>query len=74
MRGISPEEFARQCDRSPEFIRELIAGEAPLDAETAQLFENLLGLAAHIWLGIESKYQDHLAQRAVSAKVRQQTG
>ena len=67
--GISPQEFARQCGRSPEYILELIAGETSLDEELAQRFEELLGLSAHIWLGIEEKYQNHRAQLPADAKI-----
>ena len=73
-RGISPEEFARRCDRSPEFILKLIAGEAALDEETARRFEKLLGLAAYIWLGIEAKYQNHRGQQAGHTKAMRHDG
>ena len=65
-RGVSPEEFARQCDRSPDYITGIIAGETPIDAEIARRFENLLGLKAHIWLGIDADYQQHRAKQAQS--------
>lgn len=62
--GISQAEFARRCGRSPKHVSEIIAGNAPLTPETALQFEKVLGLDASIWLGIESKYRLHLAQRA----------
>lgn len=57
--GISQGEFARRCGCSPQRICEIVAGTAPLDPETALLFERELGLAASIWLGIERRYRLH---------------
>ena len=67
MRGVSPAEFARRCGRPPQLINEIIAGKAPVEAETALLFENELGLAAGIWLGIERQYRLH-QKRTAKAK------
>lgn len=62
VRGISQGEFARLCGRDPELIAGIIAGEMPVDAATAAEFERVLGLAAHIWRGIEESYRQGLAQ------------
>ena len=64
VRGISPDEFARRCGRSPELIAEIIAGRAPVDAGAALRFEQVLGMDAGIWLGIEADYRLHLAREA----------
>ena len=61
IREISPAEFAQLCGRSPELIAGIIAGELPVDPPTAAAFERTLGLAAHIWLGIEERFRNHLA-------------
>ena len=63
VRDMSPAEFARRCDRSAELISEIIAGKAPIDPQTALQFEKVLGLKAHIWLGIETDYRLHLARK-----------
>ena len=63
-RGLSQAEFARRCGRSAKLISEIIAGKAPVEPETALQFEKVLGLNADIWLGIEKKYQLHLARKA----------
>ncbi len=68
-RGQSPEEFARDCDRSPEFIRGLLAGESALDEATAQRFEDLLNLRAYIWLRCEAGYRRHLSRQAEARRV-----
>ena len=63
VRGISPEDFAQLCGRDPELIAGIIAEEVPVDAATAAEFERVLGLAAHIWLGIEESFRNHLARK-----------
>lgn len=60
---MSQAEFARRCDRSAKLIREIIAGKASIDPQTALQFEKVLGLKAHIWLGIETDYRLHLARK-----------
>ena len=67
-RGLSQAEFARRCGRSAKLISEIIAGKAPVEPETALQFEKVLGLNAGIWLGIEKKYQLHLARKAEAAE------
>ena len=62
--GISQAEFARRCGCPPQLISEIIAGKAPVEAETALLFEKELGLAAGIWLGIEKQYRLHQTRKA----------
>ena len=62
VRGISIVDFARLCGRSPELIAGIIAGEMPVDVATAAEFERALGLAAHIWRGIEERYRQGLDQ------------
>ncbi len=64
VRGISQAEFARKCGFPPQLISDIIAGTAPVDAETALQFEKELGLAASIWLGIEKNYRLHQMQVA----------
>ncbi len=63
VRGISQGEFAQLCGRDPELIAGIIAEEMPVDAATAAEFERALGLAAHIWRGIEESFRNHLARK-----------
>ena len=69
VREISQEELAQLCGRDPELIAGIIAEEMPVDTATAAEFERVLGLAAHIWLGIEESFRNHLARK----KERQET-
>ena len=66
-RGLSLAAFARRCGRSPKLIGEIVAGKAPIEPGTALQFEKVLGLDAHIWLGIESSYRLHMAREAEAA-------
>ena len=66
--GISQAEFARRCGCTTQLISEIVAGRAPVEAETALLFEKELGLAASIWLGIERDYRLH-QMRIAEAKI-----
>ena len=64
--GLSRAAFARRCGRSPKLIGEIVAGKAPIEPGTALQFEKMLGLDAHIWLGIESDYRLHKAREAAA--------
>ncbi len=57
--GMSVSDLASKVDRSETYLRDLVAGEAALDHGLALQLEGQTGLAAHIWLNIESKYHDH---------------
>ena len=62
--GLSHAEFAQRCGRSAKLISEIIAGKAPLEPETALQFEQVLGVEASIWRGLEKNYQLHRAREA----------
>ena len=51
------------ADAHHSLISEIISGTAPVEAETALLFEKELGLAASIWLGIERDYRLHQTRK-----------
>jgi len=63
-KDITPTELARQCGLSVRLINEIVAGEAPVAANTALQFQKILGLDADIWLGIEADYRSHLSCEA----------
>ena len=73
VRGISIADFAQLCGRDPELIAGIIAGEMPVDADTAAEFERVLGLAAHIWRGIEERYRQGLALGQRVAELERET-
>ena len=57
--GFSHAEFARRCGRSAKLISEIVAGKAAVEPATALQFEEVLGMDAGIWLGIEANYRLH---------------
>ena len=57
--GMSRAEFARRCECSSNLISEIIAGNAPIEPKIAARFEEVLGMDASIWLGLESDYRLH---------------
>ena len=57
--GMSPAEFAQLCGLSPKLINEIIEGNVPIEPKTALQFENVLGVASTVWLGLELDYQEH---------------
>ena len=59
---LSVAEFAKRCGRPVEFISDIISGSAPLDGETALLFEKEFALCADAWLAVEAKYRRKLAR------------
>lgn len=61
---LSVAEFAECCGRPVEFINDVISGSAPLDGETALLFEKEFALSADAWLAVEVKYRRKLAREA----------
>ena len=63
-RALSVVEFSVRCGRSPDFIKKIISGDAPLDHDTALRFEKELGLAAYIWMKIEDRYQEKRLRHA----------
>ncbi|MDA7988326.1 MAG: HigA family addiction module antitoxin [Alphaproteobacteria bacterium] len=71
---ISQAELARRCGLSPKLISEIISGKARVTPKTAIQFEKELGLAAEIWLNLESNYQLHLLRKAGRTKRRAVAG
>ena len=71
--NISYAEFARRCGRSPKLISEIIAGKAPIEPRTALQFENVLGVDAGIWLGIEASYRLRLEREAEARRNEEET-
>ena len=60
--GLSNSEFACKCNRPLKLIDDIIAGTAPIDAETALQFEKVLGVDALYWLDLEAYYRQGLAK------------
>lgn len=55
--GISQAELARRMGRPAQALNEMIKGEKQITSETALQLEQVLGVPAHIWTGLEAEYQ-----------------
>ena len=54
---MSQSELARRTKRPIRAINEIIKGDKSLTPATALQLEKALGVPAHIWTGLESRYQ-----------------
>jgi HTH-type transcriptional regulator / antitoxin HigA len=57
VRGIAQAELARRLGRPVQAVNEIIKGEKAITAATALQLERALDVPAHIWIGLESRYQ-----------------
>jgi HTH-type transcriptional regulator/antitoxin HigA len=55
-RGISQRELARQTERPYSVINQIVRGRRRMDAATALDLERVLGIKAHLWLNMQSRY------------------
>lgn len=61
--GLSQAELARRMGRPAQVINEIVRGAKEITAGTAIQLERVLGVPAHIWLGLEAEYQHTKARR-----------
>jgi HTH-type transcriptional regulator/antitoxin HigA len=57
VKGITQAELARRLGRPVQAINEIIKGEKTITPATALQLERALDVPAHIWTGLESRYQ-----------------
>lgn len=62
-RDIKKKDFASQIGHSAKMVSEIIAGKAPITAETAIQFEKRLGINASLWMNLEAAYRLKLARK-----------
>jgi len=55
--GLNQADLARRMDRPVQAISEIIKGIKAITPDTATQLEELLGVPAHIWTGLEADYQ-----------------
>lgn len=67
--GLSQAELARRMGRPPQAINEIIKGEKAITPETALQLEQVIGVPAHIWTGLESEYRLVKARQGEEASV-----
>ena len=68
VRGLTQRELAEQMGRPRQVINGIIRGKKAITAETALQLEGALGIPAHLWIGLEGRYQLALARQAAAAK------
>ena len=56
-KGIAQAELARRLRRPVQAVNEIIKGEKAITPATALQLERALDVPAHIWIGLESRYQ-----------------
>lgn len=62
--GLSQAEVARRMDRPTQAVNEIVKAKKAITPETAIQLERVLGVPAHVWLGLEVAYRQTLARRA----------
>jgi HTH-type transcriptional regulator/antitoxin HigA len=61
--NLTQAELARRMGRPVQAINEIIRGTKEITAGTAIQLERVVGVSAHIWLGLEAEYQHTKARR-----------
>jgi HTH-type transcriptional regulator/antitoxin HigA len=62
-RNLGKGEFAQRTGLSMKTISLILAGKAPILPDTALQFEQVLGVSAELWTGLETRYRLALARR-----------
>ncbi len=62
--GMSKDELAKRMGRPPSKLSHIFKGGKAITAETALQLERVVGVPAHIWLGLESEYRLTLKRQA----------
>lgn len=66
--GMAQAELARRMDRPIQAINEIVVGKKSITAETALQLENVTGVPANIWTGLEAEYRLVLARQEEDAR------
>jgi len=61
-REMTQPKLAKQIGISPTLLNEVINGKRAVNTELALLLEAALGIAAHIWLDLQTNYNMHVAK------------
>ncbi len=63
-RGLSQATLARYMGRPLQTVNMIVTGKKRITAETALDLERVLGIAAHVWLGLQAEYDETRARLA----------
>ncbi len=72
-RSMSQADLARRMGRPPQAINEIIRGEKAITPDTALQLEEVLGVPAAIWMGLEGEYQLTLARLQEEGQLIEET-
>ena len=70
--GMSQTELANRLGRPPQAVNEIINGKKSVIPKTALELEDVLGVPAHIWTGLESEYQIVKAREEEKAQLQEE--
>jgi HTH-type transcriptional regulator / antitoxin HigA len=68
--NLTQAELSRRMGRPAQAINEIVRGTKEITAETAIQLERVLGVPAHIWLGLEAEYQHAKARLEDRARLQ----
>jgi HTH-type transcriptional regulator/antitoxin HigA len=71
--GMSQAELARRMGRPVQAISEIANGIKSITPDTALQLEQVLGVPAHIWTGLEAEYQLTKARNEASEQIEHET-
>lgn len=69
---LNQAELARRMGRPAQTINEIMKGEKAITPETSIQLENVLGVPAYIWAGLESEYRLIKASQAEAEKAKKE--
>ncbi len=69
---ISQAELSRRMGRPAQAINEIIKGEKAITPETALQLEQVIGVPAHVWSGLEAEYRLILAKQIENEKAKKE--
>ena len=67
--GMTKNELARRMNRPAPKLSAIFNGEKAITPDTALQLENVVGVPAHIWIGLESEYRLTLARNQYLEKL-----
>ena len=68
VRGMTQSELAERMGRPRQTISAIVHGKKAITAETALQLEDVLGISAQLWIGLEGRYQLALARQSAARK------
>ncbi len=71
--GMPQADLARRMGRPTQAISEIIKGHKAITPETALQLEEVVGVPAHIWTGLESDFQLAKAREALALQIEAET-